>query len=300
MTKFRGVYAVPVTAFTSDYEFDEKAYRRLVDFIVTGGSHGVVAPGGISEFFALSERERRRIVEVVLDVVRGRVPVLAGVGGIMTRDVIRLVQHAQNAGVAGLMLTNPFYTGWTDDELYEHFRAICESTDLPCMLYNNPFRTKINVSVELLCRLADDTPNFRYVKDTTRDITRVSQIISASRGKLTVFAGNDHLSLEPIMMGAEGWVAGVSNVLPREAAQLFELADRGQYDEARQLYRRMLPFMTRIENGPKSVQCLRAALEIIAIRVGPSRRPALPLTAKETEEIRQYLLDLGVRVPGAV
>ena len=264
MVTLRGVYPVPITPFTSDDQIDVKAYRRLVDFMVSGGSHGLITSGGMSLFPVLTEDERRQLLEIALDEVRGRVPVLAGVGGIATKEIIRYVQHGQKAGVAGFMLTNPYYTNWCEDEVYEHFLAICQSTDLPCMLYNNPFTTKINVEVDLLCRLADAAPSFRYVKDTTYDITRVSQIISASQGKLTVFAGLDDMSLESFMMGAQGWVAGVSNVLPGEAAQLFELADKGQYDEARRLYLRMLPFMTRIERGAKGVG--RAA-------VGGSVRP---------------------------
>ena len=296
MTKFRGIYTAPVTAFTPDDQIDETAYRRLLDFIVTEGSHGIIAPGGIGEFSVLSEDERRELIEIVVDEVGGRVPVLAGVGGIATPYIIRLVEHAQQAGVDGYMLTNPYYTNWAEDELYAHFLAICQSTDLPCMLYNNPFTTKIDVSVELLCRLADNTPNFRYVKDTTYDVTRVSQIISASQGKLIVFAGLDDMSLESFMMGAEGWVAGVSNVLPREAVELFELADKGKYDEARQLYVRLLPFMTRIEREAKGIQCLRTALEMMGMPVGGSRRPALPLTSEQTAELRDYLVQLGVPV----
>lgn len=294
MNRFRGIYTVPVTAFTPDGRIDETAYRRLLDFIVTQGTHGIIAPGGIGEFSVLSEDERRELIEISVDEVGGQVPVLAGVGGIGTSYVIRLVQHAQQAGADGFMLTNPYYTGWGEDELYEHFLAICRSTDLPCMLYNNPFTTRINVSVELLCRLADNTSNFRYVKDTTYDVTRVSQIISASEGKLIVFAGVDDMSLESFMMGAEGWVAGVSNVLPREAFELFELADNGRYDEARKLYVRLLPFMTRIEREAKGIQCLRVGLEMMGMPVGEGRRPALPLTREQRLEVRDYLEALGV------
>ena len=296
--ELRGVYPVPITPFTSDDQIDVKAYRRLVDFMVSGGSHGLITSGGMSEFPVLTEDERRRLLEVALDEVRGRVPVLAGVGGIATKEIIRYVQHGEKAGVAGFMLTNPYYVNWQQDEIYEHILAICQSTDLPCMLYNNPFTTNINVGVELLCRLADATSSFRYVKDTTYEITRVSEIISASKGKLIVFAGLDDMSLEALMMGAQGWVAGVSNVLPREAAQLFELADKGQYDEARRLYLRMLPFMTRLERGAKPIEVLREALKMMGMPTGQGRRPSLPLTAEQKAEVKQYLVDLGVIKPG--
>ena len=235
MKKFRGTYTVLITPFTADgKKVDVPALKRLVDFQIEEGIHGLIPLGSTGEFLSVTPDERRQIVETVVKQAAGRVPVLIGTGAEWTDEVVRTSREAESMGADGVMIIPPFYSVPTDDELYAHYKKVSDAISIPIMVYNNPATANVDMMPELIARIAQ-IPNCKYVKESTLDPTRVRDIIRLAGDKMTVFAGV--LGYESFWLGAEGWVAVCSNVIPRWSAELFELvADKRDMDAALALY----------------------------------------------------------------
>ena len=219
---FRGTYTVLVTPFTADgAHIDVAALRRLVEFQITEGIHGLIPLGSTGEFLSLTRDERNEVIETVIDQARGRVPVLVGTGAEWTRDAVELSREAEALGADGVMVIPPFYSVPTEDELYVHYKAIGDAIGLPVMIYNNPATANVDMLPETVARLSA-IPNVRYIKESTLDVTRVRDIVRLCGDRMTVFAGV--LGYESFFLGAAGWVAVCSNVIPKLSAELFEAA----------------------------------------------------------------------------
>ncbi len=246
MKKFRGTYTVLITPFTADgKKVDEAALRRLVDFQIEEGIHGLIPLGSTGEFLSVTPDERRQIVEIVVKQAAGRVPVLIGTGAEWTDEVVRSSREAESMGADGVMIIPPFYSVPTDDE--------------------NPATANVDMMPELIARLAQ-IPNCRYVKESTLDPTRVRDIIRLAGERMTVFAGV--LGYESFWLGAEGWVAVCSNVIPRWSAELFELvADKRDMDAALALYNKMTPLLWWV-GGPRYVSGTKACFEMMGMPMG--------------------------------
>jgi len=282
---FKGVFPALVTPMTDQQEVDYQTLSTFVDgMIAAGGVHGVIPLGSTGEYYALSDDERRDVTAAVIEAADGRVPVLVGTNGGSTRKIIEYSQQAQSQGAAGLLLAAPYYSLPTPGELVEHFRAIDAAVDIPIMLYNYPGRTGVDMTPDVVGELAD-LPNVKYVKESTGDLTRVSEIIRRFGDKITVFCGCDTLALESFFMGAEGWVSGFFNVLPTQSVKLFELARvTGDFDAARELYYSILPVLGLLEGGGKYTQLVKAGCGLMGRSVGPPRQP---LSIPNEEEMAQ-------------
>jgi len=284
-----GVYVVNCTAFDADGLVDEAAFRRHVRFLLDeGGVHGLIPAGSTGEFAALTEAERKKAVEMTIDEAAGKVPVVAGAAAVSTRDTIMYARHAQEAGADAVMIVPPYYCHPTERELYEHYRSVAESIDIPLMLYNNPWTSGVDMRPPLIARLAE-IENISYIKESSGDMKRVSEIMRLCGDKMTVFCGADDLALEMFAVGVQGWVAAPGNVIPRQCAQLYELAAvKKDLPAARALYFRMLPFFSALESG-QFVQYVKAGLEIIGRPIGPPRKPLLPPTMEDYQQLRKVL-----------
>lgn len=286
MTAFRGTYTVLITPMTADGQVDAAALRRLVDWQIAQGIHGLIPLGSTGEFLSLTQEERQLVIETCVGTAAGRVPVLVGTGAEWTDECVRLSREAEGMGADGVMIIPPFYSTPTDDELFEHYRKVGEAIGIPIMVYNNPATANVDLKPELVARLAR-IDNCRYIKESTLEVTRVRDIIELCGERMTVFAGI--LGYESFWLGAQGWVAVCSNLIPQMSARLFErVADEHDMPAALALYKKMLPIV-RWVGGHRYVAATKAGLTMMGLPVGKPRAPRLPLPAAEAADLRREL-----------
>ncbi|MCP4319486.1 MAG: dihydrodipicolinate synthase family protein [Hyphomicrobiales bacterium] len=295
MTEFRGTYTVLITPFVpGGSAVDTAALKQLVNWQIDEGIHGLIPLGSTGEFLSLSREERRQVIEICISEANGRVPVLIGTGAEVTSDSIELSQEAENMGAQGVMIIPPFYSTPTEDELFEHYRRIGEAISIPIMAYNNPATANIDMTPRILAHLAE-IDAVTMVKESTLEVTRVRDIVELCGDRMAVFAGI--LGYESFWLGAQGWVAVCSNVLPRASADLFTLvADKQDMETALALYRRILPIVRWVGEN-RYVSATKAALDAIGLPVGDPREPRLPLPEDERRALEKDLRDLGMIGP---
>ena len=294
MEPFRGTYTVLVTPFTPDATaVDHAALARLVDFQIAEGIDGLIPLGSTGEFLSVSREERTAITETVVATAAGRVPVLIGTGAEDTREAIALSREAEALGAQGVLVIPPFYSVPTEDELYHHYKSIADAIAIPVMIYNNPATANVDLTPPILARLAT-IEGCRYVKESTLEVTRVRDIIGlcGDRPGLTmdVFAGV--LGYESAWLGAVGWVAVCSNVVPRLSRDMFAAAARGDRATALPLYRRLAPLLPFV-GGPRYVSGTKAAFRLLGMDMGPPRPPRLPLPPMDEAALADVLAKLA-------
>lgn len=291
MKKLHGTMVVMVTPFTSKDKFDEKGFRKNLDWFISEGIHGVISTGSTSEFANLSVEELKRVIDVTVEHTAGRVPVMAGTAANSTKATIELTQHAQKAGADAALIVSPFYGLPNQEELYQHFKAVSENVDIQIMLYNNPWYSGADMMPETVARLAE-FDNVVYIKESTADMRRVHEIQRLCGDKLEVWCGWDDLALECFLMGCKGWVCPTANFLPKMCAELFELAEAKKYDKAREMYFKLLPFLHYLESGQLLAKT-KEAMNMVGRVGGKPRRPFLPLTPKQKAELKKMLQSIG-------
>ena len=286
---FEGIFPALVTPMTDGQEVDYATLRSFVNHMIDSGVHGIAPLGSTGEYYALNDQERQDVTAAVIDAAAGRVPIVVGTNGGSTRQIVRYSQQAQSQGAAGLLLAAPYYSLPTSAELVEHFRVIDSEVDIPIMLYNYPGRTGVDMTPDVIGELAE-LKNVQYVKESTGQLQRVSEIVRRFGDKITVFCGCDTLALESFFMGAVGWVSGVFNVLPTENVKLFELALKTKdLPAARELYYSLLPILGLMEDGGKYSQFVKAGCELMGHPVGPPRQPLATPDAGEIAQLAEAL-----------
>ena len=291
---FRGVFTALVTPMTSTEEVDHRTLAELIDHLITDeGVQGLVPLGSTGEFYSLTPEERAAVVKTTLEAAAGRVPVLVGANAGSTREVIGYCRQAEQLGAAGVLLAAPYYSLPTQEELYEHFKAIDQAIGLPIMLYNYPHRTGVDMTSELVERLAE-LPRVQYIKESTGDVSRISKIIRRCGEKITVFSGADGIVLESFLLGAVGWVSGAANFLAAPCVKLFELAvEQQDFAAARKHYYTLLPALSLLEGSGCYTQLVKAGYELMGRPVGPPRRPLRPAEAGIVQRLKQVLGSIG-------
>ncbi len=280
MARFPGIYVAVITPFKPDSSIDFPRLREHIDWLISEGMHGLVPTGSCGEYAALTDQERAQVVETIIEVADGRVPVVVGAAAPSTAKALGWIQHAKEAGAEGVMLLPPINYRPNRREVIAWYEALSEG-GLPIIAYNNPFDTSSDLTPDLLAEMKH-IPNLVAVKEFSGDVRRISAILDETN--LEVLAGTDDLALESFLAGATGWIAGLTNVLPRESAVLYELAMAGQLEEAWPLYRDLLPFF-RYDATPRFVQAIKYAFELAGKPVGETRAPRLPLTEAEKAEV---------------
>lgn len=270
-------------------EIDDPKLSRLVDHLIRQDVHGLVPLGSTGEYYALSPAERERVLRTTLEAAAGRVPVVAGTNAGSTRDVVAFSRQAEQLGCAGVMLAPPYYSLPRLDELEAHFRAVNHAIGIPILLYNYPARTGVDMPPDFLERLTR-FKNIRYVKESTGEMSRITELIRRCGDRLGVFCGCDTIALESFVVGAIGWIGGVVNVLPASHARLYQLAvERRDYAAARELFFEMLPTLELMEGGGKYTQWVKAACGLLGWNCGAPRPPLLPATRAESARLRAAL-----------
>ena len=292
--KIRGIIAAVVTPFTEKDELDEAALRRVVDYILGGGVHGLFPVGSQGEFYALSEEEKRRVVEIVLEQAQSRAFVMPNTGAITTRDSIRLSQMAEALGADCVSVITPFFVNPSQEELYEHFKAICRSVKIPVLAYNNPDRTGgVALKVETMSRLARECPNFVGVKDSSGDLTIFSEMIRLCPPGFKAIMGRDTLIFAALAHGGAGAIAATANVAPRLVVEIYEAFTSGDLERAKNAQMALAPLRMAFGLGTFPV-VVKEALEIMGIAPGRCRGPVGPLSETARERLREILGQMGL------
>jgi 4-hydroxy-tetrahydrodipicolinate synthase len=291
-TPFTGCGTALVTPFTKAGTLDESAVRRLARRQIEGGVHFLVPVGTTGESPTLSLAERLRIVEITAAEAAGRVPVLAGAGGYDTNEVIHAAAEMQRAGADGLLSVTPYYNKPTQEGLFQHYRAIAESTSLPIVVYNVPSRTGCNVEPATVVRLAS-IPTIVGVKEASGNMTQMCEVCRAVPEGFIVLSGDDAVTLPLMAVGGRGVISVVSNEIPGEMSQMIEAAERGDFAAARAIHSRIFPLMqiNFIESSPGPLKTAMAAMGLLE---EVYRLPLVSPRPESKEKILKVLRELNL------
>jgi 4-hydroxy-tetrahydrodipicolinate synthase len=294
-TNFTGVGTALVTPFTPSGELDERAVRTLGRRQIDAGIHFLVPCGTTGENPTLTDAERVRIVEILVDEAAGKVPVLAGAGGYDTREVIHLAASMKKAGAAGLLSVTPYYNKPTQEGLFLHYRAIAESTDLPIVVYNVPGRAGVNVEPSTLARIAT-LPNIIGVKEASGNIGQMIEICRLLPPDFVVLSGDDAITLPLMAIGGRGVISVASNEIPADMVAMVEFAAQGDFARARAVHNRILPLMqiNFVEANPVPVKFAMAAMGLLEESY---RLPMCAPTEASKNRIRHVLKELQLLKP---
>jgi 4-hydroxy-tetrahydrodipicolinate synthase len=289
-TPFTGLGTALVTPFRKDGSIDETAVRRLVRRQVDAGVHFVSPCGTTGETPTLSHSEKIRVVQLVVDEAAGRVPVLAGAGGYNTREVIELAREYEGIGADGILSVTPYYNKPTQEGLFQHYKAIAESTALPIVLYNVPGRTGVNLEPATSVRLAA-IRTIVGIKEASGSLVQMSEIVRGAPSEFFLVSGDDPIAVAVMSIGGRGLISVASNALPAEMVQIIELAEQGDFAGARKLHSWLLPFLqvNFVESNPIPVKAAMAAMGLLEERY---RLPLVPPGAAAREKIMKVLQDL--------
>ncbi len=283
-TSLSGVLVALATPFTADGALDTAALRALVDRTIDGGVHGVVACGSTGEFTALSEDERRLVVETVVEQTGGRVPVIAQTGSTSTAAAIALTRHAESAGADIVMPVAPYYEALTLAETQHYLRRVADSVQIPVMLYNLPHATGVDLTPEVIAGLAREVDTIRYVKNTSPDMAQAAELIHHYGDLVGTFVGWDSLMLSALLSGAAGAMAGTANVIPGPLVAVHDAVRSGDLDAARAAWSRVYPLLDAALHT-SYVTAVKVALDAIGHSAGPVREPLLPLADDDAARI---------------
>lgn len=292
---FRGCYIPLVTPFKEGGEVDEAGLRALVNHLIeVEGVDGLVPCGTTGESPTLSHEEHGRVIEVVVQEARGRVPVIAGTGSNSTAEAIEMTKHAEEVGADATLQVCPYYNKPMQDGLLAHFEAIAKATNLPVILYNIPGRTGRNIEPETLVALSQ-VGNVVGVKDACGDLAQTMRVLEATRKKekpFFVLSGEDALTFSMMGLGGHGGICAVGNVIGREYTEMIHLMLEGKTDEAREIHYKTLPVVRALflETNPIPV---KEAMNMMGLPAGALRLPLTPMKEVNREVLRKALRDLG-------
>ncbi len=281
MARFPGIYVAVITPFTKTGEVDYPRLQEHVDYLISNGIHGLVPTGSCGEYAALSDAERAEVVEAIIKTAANRVPVVVGTAAPSTAKALGWIRHAKEAGAAGVMALPPINYRPSRREVVAYYETLSREGHMPIIAYNNPFDTSTDLTPDLLAEISQ-FENVVAVKEFSGDVRRIPEIFEKTN--LEVIAGADDLALEAMLAGATGWIAGLTNITPRESVELYDLAMAGNLQEALTLYHRLLPLF-RWDSTPRFVQAIKYCFELVGNPVGTTRAPRLPLDENDRKAV---------------
>lgn len=290
--EWNGVMPAVTTKFTKSEELDLDTFRLNLDAQLDAGVSGIILGGTLGEASTLTTEEKKTLVETTVAHVNGKVPVIMNVAEQSTIGAIAAAKAAREQGASGLMVLPPMRYKATDYETVAYFKAIAESTELPIMIYNNPVDYGIEVTLDMFEELLK-FPTIQAVKESTRDISNITRIRNRFGDRLKVLTGVDTLGMESLLMGADGWVAGLVCAFPAETVAIYELVKAGKTEEALAIYRWFLPLL-ELDINPQLVQNIKLAEVATGIGTAHVRKPRLPLRGAERERVLG-IIDEGVK-----
>jgi len=289
--KFEGSMVAIVTPFREG-RLDEEAFRNLIEWHIESGTDVIVPCGTTGESATLSHEEHDRVIEMAVEVVDGRVPVLAGTGSNSTAEAIRLTKHAKDAGADGALLITPYYNKPTQQGLYEHYEAIAKAVEFPMVLYNVPGRTGLNMLPETVARLSK-IDVIVGVKEATGSLRQASEIIALCGDDFAVLSGDDFINFPLLAVGGKGMISVTANVVPGDVAALYDAWKAGDVERARELHYKTLPLSTAMfyETNPIPVKTALHKLGRVALEF---RLPLCPLSKVNDKKLERTMKDYGL------
>jgi 4-hydroxy-tetrahydrodipicolinate synthase len=281
--KWEGVMPAVTTKFTTDGELDFEMFNKNIIAQIEAGVSGIVLGGTLGEASTLTRNEKSALIKNTVDITENKIPVLMNIAEQSTSEAITAVKKAENDGVSGLMILPPMRYKASDDETVTYFKSIAQSTSLPIMIYNNPVDYKIEVTLDMFDQLLE-CENIHAVKESTRDVSNVTRIINYFGDRLKIMTGVDTLALESLLMGANGWIAGLVDAFPRETVAIYKLQKAGYIKEALEIYRWFLPLL-ELDINSKLVQNIKLAEKYTGIGTENVRAPRLPLIGYERKRV---------------
>lgn len=288
---FQGSIVAIVTPFKNG-KVDEEAYRRLIEFQIKNGTSGIVPCGTTGESATLSFEEHNRVIEIAVDAVRKRVPVIAGTGGNSTAEAIELTAHAKKVGADATLQVVPYYNKPTQEGLYLHFKAIAKAVPLPQVLYNIPGRTGVNMLPATVARLAE-LREVVAVKEASGDLGQMAEVVRLAGRKVTLLSGDDNLTLPVLAIGGKGVISVIANIAPKDSANLVKAWQEGKIEQARKLYYKLLPLCQAMfyETNPIPV---KTALSLMGKVEGEMRLPLCSMAPANLEKLKTALKAYGL------
>ena len=288
----KGIIPPMITPLDKDENVDKKALRRVVEYLIKGGVHGLFPLGSTGEWYGLDFNQKREILETVMEENNKRLPIYAGTGATTTKETIHLTKLATGIGVDALSVITPVFITPNDQELFNHYQAIASSTDLPIILYNNPGRTGINLSVDLVVKLSKIN-NIIGIKDSSGDMSQGAEYIRRTDDDFSVLAGRDTLIYGFLAYGGKGAIAATANIVPQIVVKIYEEYQKGNYQEALQAQFQLAPLRIAFSLGSFPV-VMKEGLNLLGLEVGSTLKPVQPLTEEAREKLREVLRSMQV------
>lgn len=289
---FEGSYVALVTPFKDDESLDEAKLKELIQFQIDCGTHGIVPCGTTGESPSLSDLEHDRVIEITVETVNGKLPVIAGTGSNSTARTLRATKHAKTAGADAALIVTPYYNKPTQDGLYAHYMKIADSVDIPIVVYNVPGRCGTDILSPTIARLAEH-PNIVALKEATGELKRASEVVSMCPDDFVVLSGDDVNTLPILSVGGKGVISVVANIAPGDVAEMCNAFHAGNLDLARKIHYKTFPLAVNlfIETNPIPA---KTALKLMNKLNGKVRLPLAPMASNNLDILRQALVDTGL------
>lgn len=284
---WQGVYPAISTQFHADGSINYPANAVMLEQLISDGIDGIIALGTVGENASLTATEKREFLQQTVKTVAGRIPVIAGCTEHSAAQAIDYIKAAEQIGVDGIMLLPAVVYRGTNREVLVHYQTVARATRLPIMIYNNPVSYGVDINLEMTALLAEE-PNIVAIKESTTDTRRITELQSRFGDRFQIFCGVDDIALESVLLGATGWISGLTNVFPRESVMLFKLARAGRIKEAREIYRWFMPLL-RLDTIPTLVQCIKLAEQLLGRGSENVRLPRLALQGSERDYVEQVV-----------
>ena len=293
MRELKGMCVALCTPFTEDGEkVDETLLRNHIDSMLEAGVHIILVCGGTGEFACLRSEEKKRIAEIASKHIDGKAGFLVQTSALNTGDAIEFSRHAEGVGADCLLILPPYFEGPDSEGVYYHYEKIAEAINIPIMVYNIPASSNIDLTPGFMKRLMQ-IDNIQYIKDSMEDLTRIQELLMVCGDRIKVFNGGDRIAFYSLVAGCPGAVWGATNAMPKESVELYDLVQEGKLAEAKDLWKRIFPanlfFVTHVYNA-----AVKAATNLSGRKVGPCRKPLMPLTESEMAELKEALNPLGI------
>jgi 4-hydroxy-tetrahydrodipicolinate synthase len=290
------MYKGSITAMVTPFEkgrLDERRLRELIEFQIKNGTSGIVPCGTTGESATLSFKEHERVIEVAIEQVAGRIPVIAGTGSNSTEEAIMLTRHAAKAGADASLQVSPYYNRPTQRGLYEHFKAIAQAVEIDIILYNIASRTAVNIEPETIAKLARDCKNIVGVKEASGNLEQMARIKALCPEKFELISGDDSLTLPVLSLGGTGIISVVANIVPADVAAMVAAFEKGDLRKARQLHYKLLPLIKAmfIETNPIPV---KTAMGLLGMCEPDLRLPLCAMSDENLEKLKKALADYGL------
>jgi 4-hydroxy-tetrahydrodipicolinate synthase len=292
--RVEGIITAIVTPFDSQGNIDPKGFRKIINYLIESGIHGLFPVGSQGEFFALNSKEKKQLIEIAVEEVNGRIFVMPNTGAITTKDSVELSRFAEKAGADCVSVITPFFITPNQKELFDHYAAICKAIEIPVLAYNNPDRTGgVRLEPATIAELAGEFPNFSGIKDSSGDLTLVGEMIRSCPTDFSVIIGKDTVIYGGLMYGAAGAIAASSNVAPKLVVGIYEAYQAGDYERAKNYQRKLAPLRMAFTLGSFPV-VVKEALNMMNLPGGTCRLPIQPLSKTKRDELRNILEEMNL------